>query len=197
MQSPFLQVPEDEHLASNEHAFAIFDANPASPGHVLVIPRRPISSWFDATVEEQHAAIRLLAQVKQLLDDRFGPDAYNVGFNDGVAAGQTVFHAHLHVIPRYSGDMSDPRGGVRHAVGGHGDPQGERTRMAAGALPWIQEHEDELVARPADEARVAVEAAGWAPRLAPLRGSVTADYRSGRVTLWLDEDGVVRAATSG
>lgn len=118
--SPFLGIPETNRLASNELAFAFFDANPASPGHILVVPRRVVASWFETSPEEQEALLELVSVVKQQLDARFHPDGYNVGFNDGEAAGQTVFHLHLHVIPRYRGDMPDPRGGVRHAVAGHG-----------------------------------------------------------------------------
>lgn len=121
MQSPFLGVDESEYLASNALAFAIFDAHPASPGHVLIVPRRVIGSWFDASTEEQGAALCLLREVKRILDERYRPGGYNVGFNHGVAAGQTVPHAHLHVIPRYVGDMDDPRGGVRHAIAGRGN----------------------------------------------------------------------------
>lgn len=121
MGSPFLDVPASNHVASNDLSFAIFDANPVSPGHVLIVPRRLIESWFEATPAEQLAVIELLGQVKGMLDERFRPDGYNVGFNDGAAAGQTIRHAHLHVMPRYAGDMADPRGGVRHAVAGHGN----------------------------------------------------------------------------
>lgn len=118
--SPFLSVPEASWLASNELTFAFFDANPASSGHALVVPRRVVASWFETTAEEQAALLELVSTVKQRLDVRFHPDGYNVGFNDGEAAGQTVFHLHVHVIPRYRGDMTDPRGGMRHAVAGRG-----------------------------------------------------------------------------
>lgn len=91
-----------------------------SPGHTLVIPKRRIASWFDATADELRDAMRLISLVKTQLDESHRPDGYNVGFNDGVAAGQTVFHAHIHLIPRFAGDVPDPRGGVRHAVIGKG-----------------------------------------------------------------------------
>lgn len=118
--SPFLLIPEDIRLASNDLAFAFLDANPASPGHALVVPRRVVASWFDTTPEEQIALLELVSTVKLQLDATYRPDGYNVGFNDGDAAGQTTFHLHIQVIPRYRGDMADPRGGVRHAVAGHG-----------------------------------------------------------------------------
>lgn len=116
----FLEVPAEQRLAENDLAFAIFDANPASPGHCLIVPKRLIASWFRATESEALAAMGLVTSVKRLLDEQFAPDGYNVGFNDGVAGGQTVFHAHLHMIPRYAGDVQDPTGGVRHAVVGRG-----------------------------------------------------------------------------
>lgn len=119
-ESVFSQIPHDQWIAQNSAVFAIFDAHPASPGHALIIPRRAVASWFDATQDEVTGALGLLRTVKKLIDDRFSPDGYNVGFNDGVAAGQTVFHAHLHLIPRYSGDVEKPAGGIRHAVVGHG-----------------------------------------------------------------------------
>lgn len=119
-ESVFHSVPRAEWLASNDAAFAIFDVNPVAPGHVLIVPKRLVRSWFDASAREVDAALELLNAVKRHLDERFRPDGYNVGFNDGAAAGQTVFHAHLHVIPRWQGDVPDPAGGVRHAVVGRG-----------------------------------------------------------------------------
>jgi diadenosine tetraphosphate (Ap4A) HIT family hydrolase len=117
-ESPFLAVPERDWLCSNDLAFAIFDGFPVSPGHVLVTTRRIVESWFDATDAEQAALMDLVKESRQLLDQRLDPkpDGYNVGFNAGGAAGQTVPHVHVHVIPRYHGDMPDPRGGVRHVI---------------------------------------------------------------------------------
>jgi diadenosine tetraphosphate (Ap4A) HIT family hydrolase len=118
--SPFLAAPREQHIASNELCFALRDAHPVSPGHALIVPWRPVKTWFEATREEWMAALDLMEQVKNALDEELAPDGYNVGFNAGRAAGQTVFHAHLHVIPRFTGDVDDPVGGVRHAVVGHG-----------------------------------------------------------------------------
>ena len=117
-ESPFLAVPADDWLCSHELAFAIFDGFPVSPGHVLVTTRRIIETWFDATDEEQAALMALVKESKRLLDTQLSPkpDGYNIGFNSGGAAGQTVPHVHIHVIPRYLGDMPDPRGGVRHVI---------------------------------------------------------------------------------
>ena len=116
--SPFLQLPEAAWIASNALAFAIFDGFPVSPGHALVITRRRVASWFDASTAEQSALMALVNEVKVKLDATLSPkpDGYNVGFNSGGAAGQTVTHVHIHVIPRYRGDMPDPRGGVRHVI---------------------------------------------------------------------------------
>ncbi|MGQ0845301.1 MAG: DEAD/DEAH box helicase family protein [Sporichthyaceae bacterium] len=115
--SPFLSVPAADWLAENELAFAFHDRFPVSPGHVLVVPRRVVPDWWSASREEQAALMDLVAEVKLLLDTRNpAPDGYNVGFNAGDAAGQTVGHLHVHVIPRYRGDMRDPRGGVRHVI---------------------------------------------------------------------------------
>jgi diadenosine tetraphosphate (Ap4A) HIT family hydrolase len=118
--SPFLRVPQAEWVLANELCFAIFDRFPVSPGHVLVITRRVVPTYFDCTAVEQAAAMELVGRVKQLLDEQLDPkpDGYNVGFNAGAAAGQTVMHVHVHVIPRYTGDVPDPRGGVRHVIPG-------------------------------------------------------------------------------
>ncbi|ROR28801.1 diadenosine tetraphosphate (Ap4A) HIT family hydrolase [Curtobacterium sp. JUb34] len=118
--SVFEQVPPAQWVADDEFVFAILDAHPVSPGHTLVIPKRRITSWFDATGGELAAMTRMVALLKARLDEQHHPDGYNVGFNDGSSAGQTVFHAHLHVIPRFAGDVPAPAGGVRHAVIGRG-----------------------------------------------------------------------------
>lgn len=113
MTSPFRTRPASEHVAANDLAFAIRDGFPVSPGHTLVVTRRLVATWFDATPEEQAAVMALVSEVKRQLDESHRPDGYNVGFNAGDAAGQTVPHLHVHVIPRYRGDRPDPRGGVR------------------------------------------------------------------------------------
>ena len=128
-ESPFLAVPTTDWLCSNDLAFAIFDSFPVSHGHVLVTTRRIVETWFDATDEEQAALMALVKEVKLLLDQRLDPkpDGYNVGFNSGAASGQTVPHVHIHVIPRYHGDMADPRGGVRHCIPEKGNYMNQRT----------------------------------------------------------------------
>ena len=121
LDSPFLTLPVDRHVASNALAFAIRDGFPVSPGHTLIVPRRLVATWFDATREEQVAMLELIDVVKALLDAELRPDGYNIGINAGAAAGQTVMHLHLHLIPRFAGDVPDPRGGVRHVIPGKGN----------------------------------------------------------------------------
>lgn len=118
MTSPFLRVARSERVAANDVAFAIRDSYPVTPGHTLVVTKRVVATWFDATADEQAGMMALVNVVKSQLDEELvpKPDGFNVGFNCGDAAGQTVPHVHIHVIPRYRGDMEDPRGGVRHVI---------------------------------------------------------------------------------
>jgi len=128
--SVFLAVDPAAWVASNDLAFAIRDAFPVNPGHTLVVPRRVVAEWWDATVDEQHAIFDLVDRVKRRLDAELSPGGYNVGFNAGAPAGQTVGHLHVHVIPRFAGDMADPRGGVRHVI-----PQ--RGNYLADQASWV------------------------------------------------------------
>jgi diadenosine tetraphosphate (Ap4A) HIT family hydrolase len=107
-------------VLSNTHACAVADAYPVSPGHTLVIPRRHITSVFELTGEEVVAIHGLLCCMKDQLTRTIHPAGYNVGINDGAAAGQTVLHLHVHLIPRFAGDVTDPRGGVRAIIPGKG-----------------------------------------------------------------------------
>jgi diadenosine tetraphosphate (Ap4A) HIT family hydrolase len=95
------------------HALALLDGFPVTPGHTLIVPRRHVASLFDLPEAERAAVWALVAEVRAVLVAEFGPDGFTVGLNDGPAAGQTVPHAHVHVIPRRTGDVPDPRGGVR------------------------------------------------------------------------------------
>ena len=112
----FCDLPAGRVVTANAHAFAVRDMFPVSPGHSLVIPKRHVADWWTTTGGEREAINALVDTVKAGLDEEFQPAGYNVGFNDGAAAGQTVFHLHVHVIPRYVGDVEDPRGGVRHVL---------------------------------------------------------------------------------
>jgi diadenosine tetraphosphate (Ap4A) HIT family hydrolase len=97
----------------NSLTFTIRDTLPVSPGHTLIIPKRHIASFFEATKDEEAALLDALRQAKAGLDKELSPDGFNIGINDGLTAGQTILHLHIHVIPRYKGDMPDPRGGIR------------------------------------------------------------------------------------
>lgn len=97
-------------------AYSARDTYAVSPGHTLVIPRRHVASFFDLTHEEVHACMELITEERMLLDEEFKPDGYNIGVNVGAAAGQSIFHVHIHLIPRYEGDVENPQGGVRHVI---------------------------------------------------------------------------------
>jgi len=107
---------EANYEREGDLAFTKTDSYPVSKGHTLVIPKRHISSYFECTDDERLELWSLVEQVKTLLESEFEPDGFNIGINIGAAAGQTVPHMHIHVIPRYSGDMDDPRGGVRGVI---------------------------------------------------------------------------------
>lgn len=114
-------------LASNALALAIPDGYPLSKGHVLVIPRRHIADLFDLEAEEQAAVWVLVAGVREVVQRSHRPAGFNIGVNVGAAAGQTVAHVHVHVIPRYLGDVPDPRGGVRWVLPDRADYWSDRT----------------------------------------------------------------------
>lgn len=103
-------------IADNEFGFAAYDRHPASEGHFLVIPYRHFASYFDINDDELVALWGLVKQGKEAVDKEFNPDGYNVGINVGTAAGQSIHHLHIHVIPRYTGDVENPKGGVRGVI---------------------------------------------------------------------------------
>ena len=109
----FCRVPAGQILIERPLALAARDSYPVSKGHTLIIPRRHVASFFETTEEERLAMMKLLDEARTLLDREHRPDGYNIGINSGAAAGQTVMHVHMHLIPRYTGDRADPRGGVR------------------------------------------------------------------------------------
>ena len=111
-------TPNREILAENASGLAFFDSFPVSRGHALVVPKRHVMTIFEMSEEEYTGCFRLVLALRHLLLARFSPDGFNVGANCGEAAGQSVWHAHIHVIPRYKGDVPDPRGGVRGVVPG-------------------------------------------------------------------------------
>ena len=118
--SVFQDIPAEEITHDGRTMFAIRDRFPVSNGHTLIISRRLVPTFFDLSIEERAELLKMIDDVKADLDKVFNPDGYNIGMNCGEVAGQTVMHFHCHLIPRYRGDMSDPRGGVRHCVEGRG-----------------------------------------------------------------------------
>jgi superfamily II DNA or RNA helicase/diadenosine tetraphosphate (Ap4A) HIT family hydrolase len=116
MSCPFCSVDESHIAFSNDLVIAIWDGFPVNPGHLLIIPRRHTPAWVNLSPSEKAATWSAIEQAQAAISERFHPDGFNVGFNESSAAGQTVFHFHLHIIPRYEGDVADPRGGVRHVI---------------------------------------------------------------------------------
>jgi diadenosine tetraphosphate (Ap4A) HIT family hydrolase len=114
---PFCErVSSGEVLIASALSAVIMDAFPVSPGHCLIVPKRHAISIFEMTPEEARDLFDLVSSIKSVIENKFSPAGYNLGMNIGSAAGQTVAHAHLHVIPRYQGDVLDPRGGVRNII---------------------------------------------------------------------------------
>ena len=102
----------------NALAYCTRDTYPVSPGHALVVPFRHCAGYFDLTAEEVAACMQLLAEARMAIEEEFKPDGYNIGVNVNAAAGQSIFHVHIHLIPRYTGDSPNPQGGVRHVLPG-------------------------------------------------------------------------------
>ncbi len=109
----FCTLASGRIIDENSTAIAIRDGYPVSHGHTLLITKRHIGSFFDLTEAERSDILALLNRAKLAVDHEFQPQGYNIGINDGPCAGQTVPHLHVHLIPRYAGDLTDPRGGVR------------------------------------------------------------------------------------
>ena len=109
-------IPKKEKIFENDLAIAYYDGFPVSKGHILIISKNHKETFFDLTEEEQYAIIDLLNKCKKHVDELYHPDGYNVGLNCGREAGQSVMHVHMHLIPRYKGDVENPRGGVRGVI---------------------------------------------------------------------------------
>ena len=116
MSCLFCEIPESEIIVNHDLCCARWDKFPVSPGHLLVIPKRHFVSVFDATVGEFQAFREVLVLAREVIEKEYRPDGYNIGVNDGQTAGQSVFHVHIHVIPRYQGDVENPLGGVRGVI---------------------------------------------------------------------------------
>ena len=117
MNSPFL---DEKKVLENDLSYAFFDNYPVTNGHMLVVPKRLVSQIFDLNDAEYKACFDLVKEVQIFLKKKFNPDGFNIGVNCGKDAGQTIFHAHIHIIPRYKGDVKDPSGGVRNFIPGKG-----------------------------------------------------------------------------
>ena len=116
---PFCTInPAVEIMAETPTALAILDSFPVNPGHALIIPRRHVANYFELSTDEQQALWQLVNTTKILLENRFHPKGFNIGINIGETAGQSVMHVHIHLIPRYKGDVEQPRGGVRGVIPG-------------------------------------------------------------------------------
>jgi len=112
----FCTLPSARVIDENATSMVIRDGYPVSPGHTLLIPKRHTGSFFDLSEQERSDLLTLLDRAKLALDEELHPQGYNIGINDGAAAGQTVPHLHVHLIPRFEGDLPDPRGGVRWVI---------------------------------------------------------------------------------
>lgn len=116
MNCPFCQIKKNKIIKENELSIAVYDKYPVNKGHILIITKRHVRDYFDASKEEKRSLFNLMEKCRELLDDKFKPDGYNIGLNCGIAAGQTIMHLHLHLIPRYKGDIADPTGGIRGVI---------------------------------------------------------------------------------
>ena len=115
--NPCLFCTDPQGLSlDSELAYSARDTYGVSPGHTLVIPKRHVASFFELTPEEVTDCMQLINAEKKNIDEQFNPDGYNIGVNIGPAAGQSIFHVHIHIIPRYKGDVENPQGGVRHVI---------------------------------------------------------------------------------
>ncbi len=109
-------INNKDYTLENDLAIARFDDFPVNPGHLEIIPKRHIKDWWETTQEEKLAIFKLLEDSKKLIDEKYHPDAYNIGMNLGEDAGQSIMHLHVHLIPRYKNDVENPRGGVRGII---------------------------------------------------------------------------------
>lgn len=116
MVCPFCSLDPKRIWIEQQHCLAFPDAYPVTDGHTLVIPRKHVASIYELSADQQEAVWQLVSEVRSRLLSGMKPDAFNIGVNDGLAAGQTVPHAHIHIIPRRGGDVPDPRGGIRWII---------------------------------------------------------------------------------
>jgi len=112
----FCEMSKDNYIYEDEFVYAIFDSYPVNKGHVLIIPKEHRNNYFEATLDEKKAIDHALQVLKKHLDKLYKPGGYNIGINNGAIAGQTIMHLHVHLIPRYQGDVEDPHGGIRGVI---------------------------------------------------------------------------------
>lgn len=118
--SVFQSIDKSIYLFETNYFFAIYDRYPVSPGHLLIISKELKKDYFELSEAEKSDLQIAISKGKSTIENSFNPDGYNIGMNCGEVAGQTVMHFHCHLIPRYKGDMANPRGGIRHCVEGKG-----------------------------------------------------------------------------
>ena len=112
----FQSIPKERILYKDNHFFIIEDLYPVSPGYLLIISNELKKDYFELSTIEKISLPQAIDKAKVLIEQKYSPDAYNIGMNCGEVAGQTIFHFHCHVIPRYKGDINDPTGGVRGVI---------------------------------------------------------------------------------
>jgi len=161
---PFCQLDPSHLVWSSPLVLAVRDAFPVSRGHTLVIPRRHVPTWFNASPQEQREIWRAIAEIKSALDRDLHPDGYNIGINVGQAAGQTIDHLHVHLVPRFHDDVDDPAGGVRFVIPAYGNYRAPGTVPRPTGTPpaWLR--------APADSHRLATGGTGdpFAHHLRPV-----------------------------
>jgi diadenosine tetraphosphate (Ap4A) HIT family hydrolase len=114
--SIFSNIAKDKIIHKGKFFFLIFDSFPVSPGHILIISHEEKTDYFSLSSKAHIELTTLIEVAKEIIEMDYNPDGYNIGMNCGEAAGQTVMHFHCHIIPRYKGDMENPRGGIRHCI---------------------------------------------------------------------------------
>ena len=119
--SIFSNISKDKIIYQGKHFFLIKDNYPVSPGHILIISNIEKLDYFQLNENERIELSSLIIKAKELIEKEYKPYGYNIGMNCGEVAGQSVMHFHCHIIPRYKGDMKNPKGGVRHCVEGKGN----------------------------------------------------------------------------
>ena len=107
---------KEKIILENQVSFAVFDEFAVSKGHIIFMTKRHVKDFFETTREERIAIFELIDEAKKMIDKKYNPSGYNIGMNCGVSAGQSVMHIHVHLIPRYDGDVENPRGGIRGVI---------------------------------------------------------------------------------